>query len=260
MPRGPCLLICLLATAANQPAPAARLHLVEGRPVVDGVFVNNHGPYRFLVDTATTSNHIEPTLARSIGLVATFRTPLTSSVGTVIVPGADGVEIALAPVHAGGQQFLFAGMDVIHQLDSGIQGILGQDFLSRFDYLLDLRGRRLEFGPQELPGSRAAFRLANGRTAVPTSLGDLVLDSGTQSLILFGVQPEGNNGGFMRTLAGSLFVGMVYRQLLIEGRRIWSGPAVALPDRAEPGISGLLPVNLFRAVYVSNSERYAVLQ
>jgi len=261
VPIGICARICLLVVSVGQLAVAVKIEVVQGLPVVNGVFVNGHGPYRFLVDTATTSNHIEPRLARSIGLAAAFRTELTSSVGTIAATGIDGVEVELDGARADRQMFLFTGMDAVHHLEFGIRGILGQGFLSRFDYLLDLRGKRLEFGRQEASGHRAPFRVVDGRAAVATSLGDLVLDSGAESVILFGVRPESTESGFtLRTLAGSQPVGIVYRKLLIEGRRIWSGTAVAIPERNEPGVSGLLPLNLFRSVYVCNSESYAVLE
>jgi hypothetical protein len=105
--------------------------------------------------------------------------------------------------------------------------------------------------------------MLNGRTAVSTSLGDLVLDSGAVRLVLFGVAPDRPDKGgksYLRTISGAQIVGMVFSQLAIEGRDIWRGDAVAIPDRAEPGVAGLMPVNLFRAVYVSNSEGYVVFE
>jgi len=258
--RGIGFLLCLLVASVGQLHGSVKLQLVDGRPVVDGVFVNHHGPYRFLVDTATSANHIEPALARSIGLVATYRTPLTSSVGKILAMGSDQVQVELGDVRAENLHFLFAGMDVVHQLAAGIQGILGQEFLSHFDYTLDMRGKRLEFGKRESEGQRAALHLTNGRAAVSTNLGDLLLDSGAANVILFGVQPESIDNNFLRTIAGSQLVGMVYRKLMIEGRRIWSGAAVAIPDPREPGVDGLMPLSLFRKVYVSNSENYAVFR
>jgi hypothetical protein len=236
------------------------VRVVEGRPVVDGVYVNGHGPYRFLVDTATTSNHIEPGLAQAIGLTATFRTELASSVGLITALGSDGVEVALGDARADRQEFLFAGMEVVHQLSRDIQGILGQAFLSRFDYLLDLRGRRLEFGKQSLNGKRARFRNIGGRPAVSTSLGDLVLDSGVARLILYGLDKARGDSVYMRTLAGSQMAGVMASVLSIEGRNVWRGEAVTVPGRTEPGVAGLMPVSLFQSVYVSNSESYVVLQ
>ena len=56
-----------------------------------------------------------------------------------------------------------------------IRGVAGtRAFLSgSFDYTVDLRGKKLEFGKQERTGNRSQFRLQDGRTAIPTNLIDL---------------------------------------------------------------------------------------
>jgi hypothetical protein len=237
-----------------------KLQVVDGRPLVGGVYVNGHGPYRFLVDTAATVNHIDPKLAAQIGLRATFQKALISSVGVRPAPGTDGVEIEVGGAWADQQEFLFAGLDVLRELSFQVQGILGQAFLSQFDYLLDLRGRRLEFGRQEIAGKRANFQMLQGRMGVLTSLGLMILDSGTRRIVLFWVHPGSEGKGLMKTLAGSEQVGMIDRQLTIGGQNVWSGQAIALPKRPEEGVAGLMPLSLFRTVYFCNSERYVIFQ
>jgi hypothetical protein len=256
--------ICVLILAGPL-VNAVNLRVREGRPIVDGVYVNGHGPYRFLVDTGSTLNHLEPRLAQSIGLKPTFRTELTSSAGVTVAAGATGIEVALDSARAEGQTFLFAGIEALHQLSSDLQGVLGQEFLSRFDYLLDLRGKRLEFGKPEvafIPAddrrTRVQLKTVSGRPVVSTSLGALVLDSGTHKVTLFGVAATVLTQG-MTTMSGFLKVGTVSRKLLIDGRTVWHGEAVAIPRPAETGVAGLLPVSLFKAVYVCNSEKYLVL-
>jgi hypothetical protein len=236
-----------------------RIHIVQGHPVVDGFYVNGHGPYRFLIDTGTTLNHLEPALAESIGLRPTFRTELTTSTGVSMAVGASGVRIAIDAFQADGETFLFAGLDAIHHAHPDVQGILGQDFLSRFDYLLDVRGKRLDFGKQELEATktRVPFRTVTGRPLIPTSLGTLVLDSGATWLTLFGVEAT-NITRELITLTGSLKVGTVASTLSIDGRTFWHGRAVAIPHPAENEATGLLPVSLFKTVYVCNSERYVI--
>ena len=264
------LLLCTVLVpaslfAAEAQSGSIKMQVRDGRPVVDGVYVNGHGPYRFLVDTGTSVNLILSSLAVKIGMTPTFRINLTSSAGNAVMPGSDDNELRLGPAQADGQRFLLTDLAAVQRLWPDIHGVLGQRFLSQFDYLIDLRRSRLEFGKQDPEGNRTRFTLMDGRTTVSTSLGDLVLDSGAAGLILFGIEPESADGSYLQTVAGSQTIGKVWRSLAIEGRTLWRGLAVALPNREgraeiEPGIAGLMPLNLFDAVYICNSEGYLVFR
>lgn len=257
------ILLGSLIMAAGSLFGAVGMQVRDGHPIVDGVYVNGHGPYRFLVDTGADVNLIETHLARSIGLSPTFRTQLASLTGVTMVPGGHGIDVLLDSVRAEGQEFLFCGLEAFRNQWPDIQGLLGQGFFSQFDYRLDLRGKRLAFGKQYPSGTRVKFRMIGGRPAVSTSLGDLVLDSGAERLVLFSVEPNMSRGDRreMRTVAGSLQIGMAFsKPLTIEGRKIWRGDAVAIPKRNEPGVDGLLPLRLFNAIYVCNSEGYVVFE
>ena len=246
--------------AAGPVGGAVKIRILDGRPMVDTVYLNGHGPYRFLLDTGTTLNHLDPQLAASIGLRTTFSTDLLTSIGTTSIGGAGGIGVVLGPVRAEAQTFLFGGLDNIHRSFPDVQGVLGQEFLSRFDYLLDLRGRRLEFGASERSAveNRVPFQAVAGRPAVFTSLGSLVLDSGAAGIILFGGRAMALTHE-MFTMTGSLRVGTISGTLVIDGRTWWRGKAVVIPRAAEAGAEGLLPASLFNAVYVCNSEGYLVL-
>lgn len=257
---GPLALLCSLAIAAGPLWGGVALQVREGRPFVDGVYVNGHGPYRFLLDTGTNMNLIEIGLARKIGMHATFENLVESSVGNTMMQGSDGNVVELGQVRSDAQRFQYSDLESIHILGPDIHGVLGQWFLSSFDYKIDLRGKRLEFGKQNPSGSRTQFRMQDGRTAVPTNLGDLVLDSGVSRLVRFGVGADAGELRDFLTVAGSRLVGMVASRLVIEGRNVWRGDAVALPDRTEPGVAGLMPLSLFKTVYVCNSEGYVVFE
>jgi hypothetical protein len=231
----------------------------EGRPFADGVYVNGNGPYRFLVDTGTNTNLIESRLAKKIAMRTTFSEIVESSVGKTSMPGSNGNVVELGPVRAEQQRFQYSDLDALHMVWPDIRGVLGQAFLSRFDYTLDLRGKQLEFGKQDRNGNRSQFRLQDGRSAIATSLGDLVLDSGASRLVLFGVVPgAGAQMRDMLTLAGSKSVRMISSRLAIAGRDVWRGDAVAIPALTEAGIAGLMPLSVFNSVYICNSERYVV--
>jgi hypothetical protein len=253
---------CLIIAAAPL-LGVVRVDVREGRPIVDGVYVNGHGPYRFLVDTGSNINLIETGLARKIGMTATFQVDLASAAGKTPTAGSDGNDVVLDPVKAGGQKFLFSALDAIHNRMPDVQGVLGEWFLAQFDYLLDLRGKRLEFGKQDRDGTRTPFRMVNARPVVSTSLGDLALDSGSAQLVLFGVRTE-NNPGFeaqLRTVAGSQQIGLVTgKSLVIEGRKFSSGNVVAIANRPERDVDGLLTLRFFKTIYVCNSEGYVVFE
>lgn len=240
-----------------------KIQVRDGRPIVDGVFVNGHGPYRFTIDTGTNVDLIETRLADSIGLAPTFQTRLGSSTGSTVTAGADGVEVALGDVKAAGQKFVFSGLDAMHNTYPDVQGVLGQWFLSRFDYLLDLKGKRIEFGRQEVPGAHVPVKMINGRPVLPTSLGSLVVDSGASRVTLFGIQPEygGGFGSQLRSVTGSRNVGFVIgKPLLIGEKKIRHEDPVAMPNRPEADVDGLLPVGVLQSIYFCNSEGYAVIQ
>ena len=254
------LLTCSILVVASPLFADVKIRVREGRPIADNVYVNGHGPYSFIIDTGTNINLIESGLARRIGMEAAFQVDLASSTGVTSLPGSDGNEVELGTAKACEQKFLFSDLNAIRRQWTDVDGVLGQWFLSRFDYLLDLHGKRLVFGRQDVAGKRTRITTLNGRTAFSTSLGDLVLDSGASQLILFGTEPDGSGSGFLRTVTGSRMVGMVARSLVIGGRNLWRGDAVAIPNQAEPGVAGLMPASLFRSIYVSNSEGYAIFE
>jgi len=242
-----------------------KIEVRQGLPIVTRVFVNGHGPYRFLVDTGTTTNLLEAKLAETIGLTPTYRSELTTPLGITLVPGAGGITVAIGvgmnTVKADSQEFLFFRLNAISQQWPDIKGVLGQSFLSRYDYTLDLRGKRLGFTKHEPSGTRSKLTMLDGRPIVSTSLGHMVLDSGAAELVLFGVEPDAriDDSRELRTFNGSGKSGFIFSEpLIIEGRKIWRGNAVAVPRAPERGVHGLLPVSLFKAVYVSNSEGYVV--
>lgn len=254
------LALCVLVLTAGPLSGAINLLVREGRPIVDGVYVNGQGPYRFLLDTGTNMNLIESHLAKKIGMRTTFSDVVESAAGKTSMPGSVSNVVEFGPVRAMQQRFQYSNLDSLHTLWPDIRGVLGQAFLSGFDYTVDLRGKQLEFGKQDRRGNRSQFRLQDGRTAISTNLGDLVLDSGTSRLVLFGV---GSGIGQMRdmlTLAGSTSVRMISSRLAIAGRDVWRGDAVAIPTQTEPGIAGLMPLSVFNSVYICNSERYVVFE
>jgi len=247
--------------AGAEPVAPLKLELRAGRPIVNNVYINGHGPYRFLVDTGATTNVMDRTLARSIGLRSTFQTRMTSSTSTVPASGADGVELRVGPITVERQPLLLTNADALHAIGRDINGVLGQTFLSRFDYLLDLRHQILALGVESggRKGTRLPFETLDGRPVITTSLGSLIVDSGAHMLIRFRMTGSIADTTVI-TATGSVMVGTVFSALVIDGHPYWAGNALALPESPETGADGILPVATFKSVYVSNSARYLILE
>ena len=260
-----CLLLALLlvlsicTTVGGQTADfTTTLNIVAGKPVVDGVFLNGSGPYRFLIDTGSQTNHVDLALARKLNLAATLSLELDTVAGSSTVRGGRIDTVALGPLQAEHQEFLFTALGSLPNLPRGISGILGQEFLSHFDYTLDFRHHRFLSGGPAPTGPSTAVRLIYGRMAVPTNLGDLVLDSGAELLSLFRQPTSQPNARVTGTSGASTLASLEAAPDLRIGDRHFR------PDRAEyfpvphAEEAGLLPANLFQAIYICNSQHYVV--
>jgi hypothetical protein len=251
-----------LLTAGNRGTDCTneiRMRLLDGRPVIDCVYINGQGPYRFLVDTGTQLNLLDPEAARKAGLRPSFEVNVATPLGTRKASGGEDIEVSVGAVQARGQRFLFSGMEEIQRFSPGIQGLLGQEFLSHFDYLFDFENKRLQFGAAVAEGARLPLRVTHGVPSIETSLGPLLLDSGAGQVLLFG---RGEGTRTVQSASGFATVGLrAEGPLVIAGRTIPYGKAVTVPRKNENvDAAGLLPARLFQSVYVCNSEGYVVLK
>jgi hypothetical protein len=256
--------LIIAAPLAGRSLPAAqpfvKLEILSGSPVSSQVFLNGQGPFHFLLDTGAQTNQVEPALARKLGLAPSFQVVLATALGNTRVPGGRVAEVTLGEATATIQEFLFTSMEAVHALSPHIQGVLGQEFLSHFDYLLDFRGRRLVFSATVPGGERLPVRIVNGRMAIPTSYGDLVLDSGTQTLLLFHTPAASARVGTIRTVSGAGAVWMVQDATVRVGARAYR-PAIAA-SAANPAApeDGLLPASLCGSIFICNSAHYVIVE
>ena len=237
-----------------------KVKIIAGTPVADGVFLNGQGPYRFLLDTGSEANLLDVVLAGKLGIEPEFQARLITAAGTTAVNAGSVERVLLGPAEASHQDFLITSLDGLHALSPDIRGILGQPFLLNFDYMLDFEHHTLTFGAAPDEGSPIPFQFIHNRMAVPTSEGDLVLDSGTGTLFLFRAAPFKGTATAIRTSSG-LFSSVVVNRVhdLRIGGKIYHPRRVAF-DAGETSLGvGLLPASLFRAVTISNSRRYIAL-
>jgi Aspartyl protease len=234
-----------------------KLQVLGGVPVVDGVFVNGQGPYRFMLDTGGETNQMDAGLAKKLGLAGSFVRQIGTPAGSSEIPGTDVDKVTLGALEAPGQEFLISSRASFHDISPDVRGILGQRFLAQLDYTMDFRHHRITFGDQPPAGNRVNFQLVYGCMTVPTDLGQLMLDSGTDRLLLFRASEHGVSS--KTTTSNAVMAVSVDRapSLHIGDRRYYPS-TVAFHEVNDVPMAGLLPASLFHAIFVSNSGGYVV--
>ncbi len=217
-------------------------------PFVDGVYVNNQGPFRFAFDTGAESTSIDAALAQSIGLTPQYRVEVVTAAASSLAP-------ALRAQIRAGQRTTPDSEAILLPLD-GQPGILGQSTLRHLDYQIDSATNQVHFHPTPPPNALALpLRYQGHRIVVTVRTGgqdfDLILDSGSNAILLptapKSFRAQGTAALQTHNGTGSLPYGQL-RALQIATLNLKDTPAAIHPNH-----SGLLPTSLFRKITVSNS-------
>ena len=255
--------VCLLAENPAWAGKPLKLRLLGGVPVVDGVYLDGHGPYRFVLDTGAQRSRISASLAAALGWKPAFQTKAVTQTHAVMRDGFRASHVRLGEIEATDEEFVAASFTDIQELDPNIQGFLGQSFLSKLDYLIDFRHKKVQFGSATFrEGVKTAFELSHGCMVTSTSQGQLTLDSGATTVVLYDpgeVVWKGNLSVFTTEGQATVRRGEL-PSLLVAGREFRNVDTAASARRKYDATdsNGLLPASLFRSLYVSNSGGYVV--
>jgi hypothetical protein len=273
------------AASAQQLVP---FRLVHDTFAVVSVQVNGQGPFDFILDTGTDTTIVDRELAARLQLVPMDRLTLSTPGGKQILARSWVRRLVVGSATLSDVEVLLQDTSSLRQLDSRIRGILGLNFFSHFNFLLDYRRRSLRFEvANELrdstQGEHVSLGATGGKMLVESEIRSggetkalLLLDSGVNEMVLF---RKGENlrrapSNMQMTVGGpvaipqSMSVGLIetlrigkqeFRDLrfsFLRGRVDGRSADVYPGDfRAE---DGLLPTVLFRALYVNNREGYVV--
>jgi hypothetical protein len=265
---------------ATHAAPEVRFQLVRDALIIVPVTANDEGPLYFLLDTGAQTTIVDSGLAKRLALPALQTAQQGTVTGSQTVMVSRLGKLTLGDVHVDGLPVLEEDLAGLRRVDGRIVGIVGQDFLSHFNYLLDYRARslRIEAGeelrdamvgepvPVEMGQNRMVLRAearADARTAGQAKV-RLLLDSGANALVLMGpassavrcpgVQPaaETSSAGAAGTQVGRVDLTVATREFHdLPVSLVAVAPAQATED-------GLLPTALFEGLYVSNSEGFVI--
>lgn len=232
----------------------------------------------FALDTGAAGTTVTPELAERLGLApvttaaittlagrATVRVVLLPSLGIVGRPERVGVHAA---VH---------DLTELRRLAPDAEGIVGQDVLARYDYLIDYTRARLELGTFDPPRQGVAVPLtwSRGRPVVHlqgrATLHGLVLDSAANALFIDAAAsadavgaapPLGWRRTTLQTHVGQATVDVeTHGRLTLMGLPLPGLEIVRLPTALWPHAPevGLLPTTVFSRVYVSARTGRATL-
>jgi predicted aspartyl protease len=220
--------------------------------VLHDVYLNGAGPYRMLIDTGNASSIVRPEVARRLNLKTAFTVDHATVAGVRKVPVA-----ILDEVRAGAASDQAVEAMICDVFQAGVDGVLGESWLVRHDYLLDYRHRRIELdGAPARSGVRVPLMSEDGRPVVAASIDgkprELVVDSGASAVVLYGraaaltSRVDANGGSAAaQTCRVRMSLGGGNDRLL---------EAVRVEARGLG--AGLLPASAFTTVYVSNREGF----
>ena len=268
------------------------LRLVNHYQIVVPVIINHAGPYDFLLDTGTDTTIIGPSLAAELHL-GTQGSAMISGAGLSETARFAQLDLLEAGAHeVANQEVLVYGLMNLRSLDSRIRGILGEDFLTHFDMLIDNGNKllclddsgsmRAEVNGPHIPlsaterkpdgGPSPRMLILSARLSDGSQPARLKLDSGTNAPFLYNTNGPVAPGGYRRGLVvGSgadgdqkVFSALPPQEVKIGSIRLHNVTFMALAHPQKNSgrrvFDGLLSTDLFRRVFINHVDHYAVLE
>lgn len=241
--------------------------------------VNGTGPFTFVLDTGSTHTVIDPGLARQL------QAPLIGEASLVTVSDVRKDHLArLREIRVGDAAVSELGaiidkMDEVKLLAPGIRGVLGEDFLSEFDILIDYQSRTLRFDGDVPAGERCRVETIGRYRDFPTTNRLLIdaefqdvtggtvqlqLDTAAKLPELFPVRPGTSD---LQPWAGSMAFSSGVNGSKIHPHTTIQVGATQVSDldvvQSRRGVAfdavGLLPAAIFRSIFISHSGGFVIL-
>jgi predicted aspartyl protease len=285
--------LAVLQAESRCPATAASLtpRFVQRALIVIPVRINQTGPYDFVVDTGSQVTVLDPSLASELDLKP------RGTVGVISVTSYEQASVTVLDTLEAGSAVLEKPLAVVQDLrqiqgaNPRIRGLLGENFLSHFDLLIDyghkrlcldatsalresVRGEHIPLVAPQDPESKLPFM---ERLVVSVHLSGagsreirLQLDSGSDGPLLYPATGErelrilnrATPRGTTVSKAQQAFADLPPQDLRI-GSRILNRVSFATPVTPRNDVpslkeDGLLPTMLFQRVFISGSDHYVV--
>jgi len=242
------------------------------------VSINGRGPFLFVLNTGASHSVISRALANVLGLTPIARTSVLTSTGPDERPVVRLELTTLGTKRSEGLLVSVADATRLARISRGIDGVIGQDFLSALNYTLDYRRRRLTWNDNGATDADIRLPLVRQRGRYLVQVAStarrppvlLVPDTGTNGMVMF--ERDGRTALPLDEAPGSIAVrslsgmqqarSMLLRELKLGGAIIYNQPvAVFRRGEADAGEGdGLLPLHLFDSVSFNARERYLTIR
>jgi|SRR5579859_1027510 len=271
--------------------PSVSLRQVQGAVNVVSVTVNGAGPFDFLVDTGAQTTTVDEELASQLRLHEEGKTHVSGA-----ATYASRSYTHLAQVEIGNRQVtdvlaLIDNLAELHGADRRIRGIVGENFLTHFDLLIDNQRRAFcldDTGAMAagVKGTRIGLAQPYGTDrdlpftrplVIETHLDGVRepvlfrLDSGTNAPVIYGggqpsLRLDWANAQILKRFVNGVeqdFAVLPPRNVSLGRETIKQVIFVqtmnsigAVPQAREDGV---LPTQMFRSVFVSYTNQFAIL-
>ena len=238
-------------------------------PIFADVYIDTHGPYRFLVDTGAQTSLIDPKLAAELGLKPEFRGEVITQNSTRLLPGMKVSALHIGPRTLADVELVFHDVTEARRLDSSVRGLLGINALTGFNFTLSSAASRLDLTSGRPAGELVSFNLVEGRIALKTRMGGetltLILDSGSSHIVLFRTPdamaktpPVSTTFGTLDGARSVVPTCWTAEMFFTDRLRVGMLPA-AIVTRKDTRVDGLLPASVFKKIYVDQDRSELVL-
>jgi hypothetical protein len=268
-----------------------RYHSLAHSQIGVSVSINHSGPYEFMVDTGSQITIVEPSLATELQLSPEGNAGLTSGVRRAEV---QLVRLDLAQVGPYSVEQPLAAVQSLAQIqveNPKVRGILGENFLTHFDLLIDqahsvlcldkTKQMQKDLQGEHIPLVTKSDGEWNSPLPQPVLVPVRLSESGSRGMILrldSGANVPQLYVNHLETapwvqrksaLRGSVtgksaeYFSLMPRQDVRIGKRVLRDVTFATPvstnhNVAFAGEDGLLPTALFNRVFISYSDHFAV--
>ena len=282
--------LCFPCLGANQPPAGSQVFAVPFRSLADGLIVvpvkvNGCGPFDFVLDTGSSATAIDTRLAKKLAL------PMNGKSVDIGIKDASDRELVHIDTLSVGKGTV-ADLDVMVRENvtdavKRLAGTLGEDYLSKFDLIIDNQRHVVIFDPN--PGSLALglegehlevmtkgnYRGGQTRDRVilrghSEEFGstNFLVDSGATNLIVLVPQRKWK-------LLGSPFVSLLtdasgrtkeasirtqlVAKLSFGEKQMRNLTALALSSQGEADVDAFLPTRMFHRIFICHSDNYVIL-